>query len=309
MTTDSTHVVLGGNGVVGRETVAALLRRGERTTSVGRRPAAVEGARTVTADLLVAAEVSHALTGANVAYLTAGLPYSARIWSKQWPIIVRNAIAAAIAHGTHLVYVDNVYAYGHVDEPMTERAAINPSSRKGEVRAAALHALNIAAAEHGLAYTVGRSADFYGPGATTSVFNTFALDKIATGRDGTWLFDADQPHSLSYTPDIGSALAILGTDPRARGRVWHLPTAEPLSGREYLELAGGRGTSMRVMSRTAMRLGAAFSSGARETLEMSYQYTAPYIFDSSAFETTYGVEATPAADGIARTLAAVRAGR
>jgi hypothetical protein len=32
---------------------------------------------------------------------------------------------------------------------------------------------------------------------------------------------------------------------------------------------------------------------------MAYQYTAPYVFDSSAFETTFGIAPTPYRDGIA----------
>lgn len=306
MTSSSTHVVLGGNGVVGRETIRALLDRGLATASVGRRPAAVDGVRSIRADLLDADAVKSAVAGADVAYLTAGLPYSARIWGEQWPVIVANAVAAALAHGTHLVYFDNVYAYGPVDGPMTEQTPIRPTSRKGRVRAAAIDLLDRAAAEQGLVHTVGRSADFYGIGATTSVFNTYALDRIAAGRPGSWLFDSDQPHSMTYTPDIGAALAILGTDPAARGRTWHLPTAPALTGRRYLELAGGSG---RTMGTGTIRLGALFDSGARETLEMGYQYTAPYLFDSTAFETTFGLAPTSSADGIAASLAAARATR
>ncbi|MEV0837989.1 NAD-dependent epimerase/dehydratase family protein [Actinocatenispora sera] len=306
MTSSSTHVVLGGNGIVGRETVRALLDRGLDTASVGRRPASVDGVRNIRADLLDAGAVKRAVAGADVAYLTAGLPYSARIWGEQWPVIVRNAIAAALAHGTHLVYFDNVYAYGRVDGPMTEKTPIRPTSRKGRVRAGAIDLLDRAAAEQGLVRTVARSADFYGPGATTSVFNTYAVDRIVAGRAGSWLFNGDQPHSMTYTPDIGAALAILGTQPAARGRTWHLPTAPALTGRRYLELAGGSG---RIMGTGTIRLGALVNSGARETLEMAYQYTAPYLFDSTAFETTFALAPTPSADGIAASLDAARAAR
>lgn len=299
------HVVLGGNGVIGRETLHALLARGLSAASVGRRPAAVTGARSVVADLLVRADAARALRGAEVAYLAAGLAYSARVWAEQWPVIVRNTADAALEHGIRLVYLDNVYAYGRVDTPMTESTPIRPSSAKGRVRAAALDLLNEAAAR-GLSVSIGRSADFYGPGAATSVFNVFGLDRIAAGRAGTWLFDDGQPHSLSYTPDIGRALAVLGTADAARGRVWHLPTAPPLTGRQYLQLAAGAGAPTSVMGAGALRAGAIFSRAARETLEMGYQYTAPYVFDSTAFETAFGVGATPAAHGIATSLAAAR---
>jgi nucleoside-diphosphate-sugar epimerase len=306
MSTHPVHVVLGGNGVVGRETAAALLRRGEAVRSVGRRPSPVDGVTSEIADLLVATDVSRVLAGTRVAYLTAGLPYSSSVWTQQWPIIVRNAIDAALEHTTHLVYVDNVYAYGAVDGPMTEQSPLTTTARKGRVRAAAIAALDTAARERGLTFTVARSADFFGPGATTSVFNGYALAPIAAGKSGTWLFDADQPHSLTYTPDIGEALAVLGTTPAGRSGTWHVPTAAALTGREYLQLAGGSDTRVGVMGGAMMRIGSLFNTAARETLELSYQYTAPYLFDSSAFENTFGVSPTPTAVGIAASLGAAR---
>ncbi|WP_051639776.1 NAD-dependent epimerase/dehydratase family protein [Cellulomonas sp. URHE0023] len=299
-----THVVLGGNGVVGRETVRALLDRGHDTVSVGRAPSSRGDVRSVTADLLEADDVDRALRGADVAYLVVGLPYSARVWEKQWPLVARNTIAAALTHGTHLVVLDNVYAYGPFHGPITPDLPLRPSTRKGWARAAVLHALDEAAEVRGLVKTVAHSADFYGPGATTSVFTTFAIDRIVAGKKATWFFDATQPHSLTYVPDIADALAVLGTDDRARGRVWHVPTAPALTGQEYVAIAGGRCTTM---SMTTMRIGALFSTPARETLEMAYQYTAPYLFDSSEFERTFDVAPTPYDVGIAASLAAARA--
>lgn len=306
MTTTPRHVVLGGNGVIGRETLRALIATGETPASVGRTPSATNGASSLIADLLSASDVSRALRGADVAYLTAGLPYSARAWADQWPVILANTIDAALKHNVHLVYLDNVYAYGLVDGPMTEHMPLAPHSKKGEVRAAALRALDDARWS-GLTVTIGRSADFYGPGASTSVFNTFGLDKIVAGKTGTWLFDADQPHSLTYTPDIGDALAVLGREPAARGRTWHLPTAPVLTGRQYLQIAAGPGARTAVMGTTTMRLGALFNPAARETLEMDYQYLRPYLFDSTAFEATFNTAPTPSEEGIAAALAHVRA--
>lgn len=304
----TSHVILGGNGVIGRETARALLATGATVTSVGRRPSTVAGVTSVTADLLDPAAVERALAGAEVAYLTAGLPYSAALWEQQWPRIVDNVVEAALATGAHLVSLDNVYAYGAVDGVMTEATPIAPISRKGRVRARAGAALEAAVAERGLVSTVGRSADFFGPGATTSVFNGFGIDPVVAGRSGTWLYDADLPHSLTYTPDVGRGLAILGTDPAARGRVWHLPTGPALTGRDYLRLAGGPDRPIKVMGAAMMRIGALFNADARETREMSYQYTAPYRFDSSAFELAFGVGPTPIDVAIAETVRAARAG-
>jgi nucleoside-diphosphate-sugar epimerase len=301
----SRHVVLGGSGVVGRETIAKLREAGHQVASVGRGPAQDPTATSVVADLRDPASANRALEGADVAYLTVGVPYRTKDWRADWPIIVANTIDACITSGVHLVYFDNVYAYGPVDGPMTEETPIRPTSKKGKIRAELLRMLT-AGRHRGLEYTVGRSADFYGPGATTSVFNSMVLDRVAAGQDPTWLLDSNQPHSMTFTPDIGAALAILGTDARARGQVWHLPTAPARTGEEYLAMASERALRHRIMTMAALRIGAVFIPIARESLELSYQNTAPYRFDSSKFETTFGLSATPYPEGIARTLQAIR---
>lgn len=294
--------MLGGNGVSGSETIKALLRRGEKVASVGRRASSIDGVGSVTADLLNAADASRALAGKDVAYFTVGLPYSSRVWAAQWPAIVRNVIDAAVEHGTHLVYLDKVYAYGEVAGPMTERTPLRPTSKKGCVRADAARALEAAQNERGLQLTIGRSADFYGPGAATASFNGFVIEPAAKGKACTWLLDPSLPHSLTYTPDLGEALAILGTDPAGSGRTWHLPTAPALTGQQYVELAAGAGARAKVMSYGVLRFGALFNSAARETLELAYQFSKPYVFDSSLFESTFDIRPTPIGQGIEATL-------
>ncbi|UZX02650.1 NAD-dependent epimerase/dehydratase family protein [Arthrobacter sp. CDRTa11] len=294
----SKHVVLGGNGIIGRETIGALLAEGRTVCSVARSMPNLPTATPILADLRDAESAMVALRGADVAYLTVGVPYTTRAWRRDWPTIMQNTIDACLAHGTHLVFFDNVYAYGQVEGPMTESTPIRPCTRKGRVRASLLRILEAASRERGLSCNIGRSADFYGPGASTSVFNNFVIDNIAKGKAPVWLFDAHQPHSMTFTPDIGRALAVLGTDERARGRIWHLPTAPALTGADYLGLSGAR-PPYRTMSSGTLRMGALFVPAARETLEMAYQYEAPYVFDSSAFTTTFGHTPTAYADGIA----------
>lgn len=301
------HVVLGGNGVTGTETIKALGSRGVNAISVGRRSHPDRAVRSHIADLLDPDQAARALAGAEVAYLTVGLPHSAKSWQERWPLILGNTVDAATKTGTHLVYLDNVYAYGKVDGPMTEQVRIRPSSKKGQVRAEALGMLGSAARERGLSYSIARSSDFYGPGASMSVFNMFAIEPVAKGKKGSWTFNANVPHSLTYTPDIGQALATLGTDPRGRSGTWHIPTAPALTGRQCLEILAGPGVGTKVMSQMYMRIGGLFNEAARETLEMAYQYTCPHILDSHLFESTFGVAPTPKEEGIAQTLRAARA--
>lgn len=295
------HLVLGGNGVVGKETISALTGRGLTVTSVNRQLHEIPSGEAVQADLKDRDAAVRAIDGAEVAYLVLGLPYSLAVWRRDWPVIVDNVIEACRIHDTHLVFLDNVYAYGRVSGTMTEETPIRPTSRKGQVRAELL-ARFTAAQTHGLEVTIARSADFYGPGASTSVFNGMAIDAVAAGTAPTWLLNASLPHSMTYTPDIGAALATLGTDPRGRNGVWHVPTAPALTGEDYLAMVTGANRAHKVMSKTVLRLGGLFVPAARESLELSYQNTEPYLFDSSKFESTFGVSATPYREGIARTL-------
>lgn len=298
------QVLLGGNGAVGRETAGALLELGCEVVSFGRRRSSIPGVESIVGDVLDPDAVRRALAGADVAYLIVGLPYRLDAWRRDWPVVMRNSIAAARASDVRLVFLDNVYSYGRTSEPMTERTPIQPGSRKGEVRAGLLRMLDEARAG-GLAATVARSADFYGPGAGTSVFNMMAVDNVVRGRRPAWLFDASKAHSMTYTPDIGRALAVLGMDGRAAGKTWHLPTAAPArTGRQYAQLLGDG--EPRVLSPMMMRLAGLFMPMARETIELSYQNTEDYVFDSSAFEAAFGLAPTPYEEGVARTLEQAR---
>ncbi len=302
----SKHVVLGGTGVVGKETISALAGRGLSVASVSRQGDESPHAQAIKADLTQRGDSIRALERAEVAYLVLGLPYSLAVWRRDWPVIVDNVIDACLENDTSLVFLDNVYSYGAVSGPMTEETPIRPTSRKGQVRADLLARLAAARAK-GLDVTFARSADFYGPGAGTSVFNNMVIDAVVAGKAPTWLLDATLPHSMTYTPDIGTALAILGTDPRGRNGVWHVPTAPALTGEEYLTMATGEGQTHKVMSKLMLRIGGIFVPAARESLELSYQNTNPYMFDSSKFESTFGVDPTPYEDGIARSLLHARA--
>lgn len=303
------HVVL-GSGVTGREVVAALRRRGLPVTCVTRSGTAPRNtaARHVVADLRDPAAAHTALADAEVAYLTVGLPYRSRVWEQQWPTLLRNVMRACVDRGTRLVFLDNVYAYGEVTGAMTEATPLSPRSRKGRLRAQLIELIDEAKRTDGLQVSIGRSADFYGPGATTSAFNNFVVNAVADGKRPTWFVDATQPHALSYTPDIGEALAVLGTDPRGRTGIWHLPTAPALTGSELMALASGS-AEHKTTSLGILRFGGLFSSDARETAEMAYQYAKPYRFDSTRFERTFGFMPTPHTEGIAASLAAARGAR
>lgn len=301
------QTILGASGVVGRELARALRAFTDRIRLVSRTPRAIDPKDEAhPADLLDAAATDRAVAGSDVAYLVAGLKYDTEVWREQWPRLMRNVIDACRRHGTRLVFLDNVYAYGRVDGAMTEETPFNPCSRKGEVRAEIATMLLDAMRAGELEAMIVRSADFYGPGAKTSVTDYVVFERLNAGKTPQWLGDPKTVHTFTYTPDLGHALAVLGQSADAYGQTWHAPTSpEPLTGEGFVRLAcelAGRPYRLQVAPRWLLRVMGIFSPLLRENDEMMYQFEHDYRFDSSKVRTALGLEATPYRDGIAAAL-------
>ena len=301
------HAILGANGVIGRELSRELPHYSVRIRQVSRSPQRINTTdELVSADLLDAKATADAVAGSSVAYLVAGLKYDARIWSQQWPIVMRNAIDACKRHNTALVFFDNVYAYGRVDGWMTEDTPYNPCSRKGEVRARIATMLMDEVKRADVQGMIVRAADFYGPGATLSLTHATVTERMKAGKTAQWIGNPKCIHTFTYTPDAGRSVARLGNTPSAYGQVWHaLTSKEPMTGEEYVRIAcelARRPFAVQIAPRWLLAAMALFVPVLRENMEMLYQFEHDYRFDSTKIERAFGVQATRYREGIAETL-------
>ena len=303
------HTILGANGVIANELSRALRAEGERIRLVSRTPRIVHPDDEVrSADLLDAEATAQAVAGSEVAYLVAGLKYDTGVWQEQWPRVMRNVIDACKRHGARLVFFDNVYAYGLVRGTMTEESPFNPCSRKGEVRARIATTLLEEMRTGELQALIARAADFYGPGAALAVVNATVFERLKQAKTPQWLGSPQAVHTFTYTPDAGTAVAVLGRSPAAFGQTWHLPTSpELITGEEFVRLAcelAGRPYRLQVAPSWLLRALGIFNPLLRENQEMMYQFEHDYHFDSARIETAYALAATPYRDGIGATLQA-----
>lgn len=301
------HTILGANGVIGRELSRALAGTA-RIRQVSRSPRKVnDGDETFVADLLDASATAAAVAGSDVAYLVAGLRYDTKVWQQEWPRVMRNSIDACRRHGVKLVFFDNVYAYGRVDGVMTEETPFNPVSRKGEVRARIATLLLDAMQAGEVQGMIVRAADFYGPGAELSMTHATVFERLRAGKTPQWAGNPRAVHTFTFTPDAGSALAVLGRSEAAYGQTWHLPTmSEPLTGEGFVRLAcqaAGRPYALQAAPRWLLRIMGIFMPVLRENDEMMYQFEHDYRFGSAKIEAAYGLAPTSYRDGIAATLA------
>lgn len=305
------QTILGAGGPIGLDLARMLYDYTDRVRLVGRHPQKVLDANEVfAADLTDGSAVANAVAGSEIVYLVAGLPYRAKIWRKQWPLVMRNTIDACRQHSARLVFFDNIYMYDrdHLS-PMDESTPVRPTSVKGEVRARIADMLMEAAGRGELQALIARCADFYGPGRqANSVLTQTVFERLASGKSARWLLSADRRHSFTFTPDASRGTAMLGNTADAYGEVWHLPTAaDPPTGREWVDAIAKElsvSPNLQVARGWMLALAAAFDPQLREVREVSYQYDRDYDFTSDKFNTRFGFTPTAYAEGIRQVVVA-----
>ena len=294
------QVVVGAGGGTGRAIVDELLRQGRRVRAVTRGSAdgLMAGVEHVHADLYEPADVRRAMEGAAVVYHAAQPRYDQ--WAGNFERLNASVAGGAAAVGARLVFADNLYLYGPGSSPMTV-------DRKGSLRRELAADLLERHARGELEVAIGRSADYFGPHGVNSGTGERVFGAIAAGKTPAWAGRGDQPHSLSYLPDLARSMVMLGDRDEAAGRAWHLPVVDPITGRAFMEraaAAAGVPAKVRVDSALMLRVAGLFVPMAREVGVVMYQWTEPFVSDWSAFESAFGpFTRTPLDEALATTVA------
>ena len=303
---DGLHVVLGASGGTGGALVLELISRGHRVRAVSRGGGAPKGAEGMKADVSTPEGAKAASVGAAVVYHAAQPAYTK--WAEEFPPMTDNVVAGAAGAGAKLVFADNLYMYGPgAPQPMTEGTRQKAEGKKGRTRILMAERLLDAHRSGRARVAIGRSSDYYGPGGTGTIAGETVFGAALAGKTVRWPGSLDVSHQFNYLPDMARALVTLGERGEADGEVWHLPSAEPVTGRRFLALvseAVGRPVKTAVTSKTAVRLLGLFSPFLRELVETSYQFEEPFFADASKFVRAFGpFSPTSHEEAVARTVA------
>ncbi len=304
------HVIF-GTGPVGCWTARALTDQGRTVRAVNRSgdrpelmPAEVE---------VVAADVSHvdqatdAAAGAATVIQALNPPYHR--WLELFPALQAGALAAAEAAGARFVSIENLYMYD-ASAPIHEDARVAPASRKGALRQRMAEEVMAAHERGAVRATALRSSDYYGPGVTDSAWGSRVFEPLVEGEPAQVTGVLDAPHALAYIEDVGRAAAELAVRDEALGRVWIAPHAPARTARQMVAMAAeaaGVEPKARGMGTLMMRIGGLFIPAARASVEMMYQFMAPFEVDADRIERELGLTPTPLQEGLARTVAWYRA--
>jgi nucleoside-diphosphate-sugar epimerase len=301
------HIVL-GTGAIGRAVAEELIKRGESVRMVnrsGKMDEVPEGVDVVALDLYDQAKVREVTRDAKVVYQASQPSYHE--WPEKFPALQKSIIDGLTESTAKLVLVENLYMYGNTHGmPITEDAPYRAQTRKGRVRAEISTAAFNAHKEGRVRVTSARGGNFFGPWGTDSTMGARAFFPLLRGKPAQLIGRADLPHSHTYIKDFGTALVILGERDEADGRAWHVPNDQPMMSqgelvRIFAEEAGVE-PKIGSMGKLMMAIGGLFIPEAKETVEMMYEFEEPFIVDSSKFEKTFGMKATPIREAIRETV-------
>lgn len=301
------HVIVGA-GPVGSTLATLLADQGQDVRLVTRSGSGPTHDRIerIQADAANHAAMRTHVTGATALYNCANPP-SYQYWREQWPPIAESLLAAATAVGTTLVTMGNLYMYGPASEPLTRNHPLTATDHKGQLRAAMWRDA-LAAHESGvIRATEARASDFIGPGVRPDAGFSTRYGQAAVAGKPVYMFgNPDARHSWTYIPDVARTLATLGTDERAWGQVWHVPSPEPLSPKQLVERmaqqAGAPQPRVRRIPRGMLRLFYPFSALLRELDGMLYQWERPFEIDATETTETFGLTASSWDDILTRTI-------
>jgi nucleoside-diphosphate-sugar epimerase len=298
------NVIL-GTGPLGMAVMRELVNRGEPVSMVSMSGKAIvpSAVRVEKADLMNKDQSKAIMKQAKVVFQCAQPPYQK--WDELFLPFQDSIVSGAMTAGAKLVVAENLYMYGQVKGNMHESLPYTATAKKGKVRAEMSRRLLQLHQEGRLQVTMGRGADFFGPDVHNSSVGSRLFKPIMNGKACTVMGNPDKKHTYTFIDDFGKALVVLSQNDDAFGRAWHVPNADTVTTREFVEIAyrlAGFPAVIRTMGKGMLRLGGLFIPAARESIEMLYQFEHDFIVDSSPFSKRFGLVATPLETALAKTL-------
>ncbi|PZG18707.1 NAD-dependent epimerase [Micromonospora craterilacus] len=288
------HLIVGA-GMVGSTTARQLVERGEQIRIVsrsGRGPTHPQVER-IAADAADADRLSELAQGVAAIYNCLNPAYDR--WLTDWPPMATALLTAAERSGAPLVIAGCLYGYGEVTGPMTEQNPLAATHPKLKMRADMWRdALTAQRAGRIRAVTEVRGSDYI---QAQSIFSFFLGKPLLAGRRAVVPVPLDVPHTFTSINDMAAMLVTAATDERAWNRAWHVPSADPLTIREiatrFTTAAGAPAPKLTPIPGPIIHAAGLVLPILREFRTTAYQFTQPFVMDSTAATTTFGLRPQP----------------
>ena len=303
------HVIF-GSGPLGRAVLNQILERQEPVRVVNRSgtmqgvPSSVE---VVKADAYDVDSAKRAAAGASVIYNCAAPEYSVKAWQTQLPLLWGNIAQSAAHQAAKLIIGDNLYVYDQADgSNIREDLPMHSSARKGQARIAVTKQMLELHRRGQVEIAFVRGADFYGPhGTDQSQFGSRMIPPLLRHQAAQVIGPSNAPHSITYLPDFGRAIAMVAQRDDAFGQAWHVPNAPAQSRLEVMTMLAaiiGAPLKVQAMGKPLIAVLGLFVPILREVAEMGYQFEKPYIVNHDQFVAAFGDIHTPLGTGLECTV-------
>jgi nucleoside-diphosphate-sugar epimerase len=286
----SEHVIVGA-GAVGSAAALVLAERGEHVRIVTRHGSGPEhpAIERVAADATDAEQLTSLTTGAAALYNCASPQYHQ--WFTDWPPLATAFLTAAERTGAVLVSMSNLYGYGPVDGPITQKTPIAATHPKLLLRARMWDDQLAAQREGRIRTTEVRASDYIEANGLLA----FALGKpLLAGKRAYAPAPLDVPHSWTSVHDCARTLVTVATDERAYGQVWMVPTNPALTIRqlatEFARVNGAPAAKLTQIPYPVMWATGLFMPTVKELRTTRYQFTKPFVLDASATTEAFGLK-------------------
>lgn len=299
-----TYLIVGA-GAIGTVVAEDLTRQGHAVRLLSRRGTGPEHPliERVAGDASDPATVARHASGTHAIFNCANPPYHR--WATDWPPIANSILAAAESSGANLVTLNNLYAYGRPNGPMTPHDPLSADYEKAQVRATMWRDAKRAHDEGRIKATEVRASDFIGP-RSESILGRL-IPRIIAGKSCQVIGNVDAAHSWNYTLDVARTLVTCAQDDRSWGRAWHAPANPACSQRHAIDdiahIVDAPKVKITKVPTVALRVLGLFNRDIRELPKTLYQFEAPFVIDDSETRRTFGLTPTPWDDVLRSTIA------
>jgi nucleoside-diphosphate-sugar epimerase len=302
----SEHVIVGA-GAVGSAVAELLAGRGEHVRVISRRGTGPEhpAIERVAADATDAERLTELSAGAAALYNCANPQYHQ--WFTDWPPLAAALLTAAERSGAVLAAMSNVYGYGPVDGPISQKTPLAATHPKLRLRAQMWQDALDAQQAGRIRTTEVRASDYI---EQNSLLSTAIGKPLLAGSRAYSPWPLDVPHSWTSISDCARALVTVAADERSLGQAWLVPTGPALTVRQlasrFAEVNGAPAAKLTAIPYPVMWTAGLFLPLIKELRTTRYQFTAPFVLDSSATTETFGLAPTPLDDALRDAAARLR---
>jgi nucleoside-diphosphate-sugar epimerase len=286
-----------------------IAQRGDHVRLVTRRGTGPQhpGIELVAADATSAERLTELAKGAAALYNCASPQYHQ--WFTDWPPLHSALMAAAERTGAVLATMSNLYGYGPTEGPMTPRSPIVATHPKLLLRARMWDDMLTAHQAGRIRATEVRASDYI---EANSMLSFGIGSAVLAGKRAYVIAPLDVPHSWTSVHDCAKTLARVATDDRALGQVWFAPTNPPLTVRQlatrFAEVNGAAAPKLTSLPYPVIWTVGLFSPMMRELRTTRYQFTRPFVIDSSATTNEFGLQPIPLEEALRDTAARLSPG-